>query len=319
MKRFHLIKHADHVQIAHLYEHLFCDAVYEYFRQQKLYAYLDYDLNARTYYSGMVELRLALFSQEAQQAADGIRSLEPAMTKDAINGSLIQILAEHRADIRTLDTSIVLSKLAMYQKTPWRDYDDLVVENAADHSRRHKGLTFKRRSDKQFLILRQDIELDREFGNGNKRLYWPGFFALCSFLTLNLQDILVNGTFCYSFDTFGSYTNRGAKESNLYRVDKRQSTKLGDEIDMTKEFITEILGNGTFERFAQSIRSADSSQLGMAPNPDGLYRSTAMLVGGKGWQSIGTDKNLRDVLKHTSFSFRLGSSRGCFKVADLLG
>lgn len=318
MKRLKLMKPVDHAQLGHLYEHLFCTGLVENFRGKGLYAYLDYFISARAYYCGIVEVNLELYTAGAKSLADAIPLLEPDFTDNAVNGALIQILAEKRAVVKHLDPQIVLKKLRQYQATPWQPFDDLAVRNAADHKKSRRGLELVKRNDRHFMILRQDIILDTSFANRDKLTYWPLFYVLSTFLNKNLQEDIPDNLYCYTYDDFGRYLPQLVKETNLYRVDKRQASKLTDEIEVTKDLVEKMINDGCLARLASFLQSTSSSVSFSSPDSEELYQRAALLIGAAGWRQVGSEENIRDTMEHMSITFSLSKTKESLNLAEVM-
>jgi hypothetical protein len=318
MQRIKLMKPVDHAQLGHLYEHLFCTSLVDYLREKGLYAYLDYFISARAYYCGIVEVNLELYTAEAKKVADAVPALEPDFTDDAVSGALIQILAEKRADVQHADLQIVLKKLRQYQATPWQPFDDLAIRNAADHKKSRRGLELTSRNHRHFMILRQDITLDTDFANRDKLTYWPLFYVLSTFLNKNLQEDIPGNLYCYTYDDFGRYSPQLVKETNLYRVDKRQASKLTCEVEVARDLVKKMIEGDCTAKLANFLQSTSSSVPFLSPDSEELYRRAAILIGAAGWRRIGSEENISNTLKHMSITFSLGKTNDKLNLAELI-
>jgi hypothetical protein len=259
-----------------------------------------------------------LYTPEAESQEEAIRAFEPELSDDTINGALIQILAEKHVDIKSIDRAVVLHKLREYQSTPWRSFNDMDVKDAANHKRTRRGLELMPRDRRHFMILRQDITLDATFANRDKLTYWPLFFVVSSFLIKNLQEDIPSQLYCYSYDDFGRYSPQSVKETNLYKVDKRQTSTVTSEVYVAQNFVKRMLADGCMAKLADFLQSTDSSAPYSSPNAEELYRKAAILIGAAGWCRIGNEENIKHTLKHMSISFSLGKTKDSLDLASLL-
>jgi hypothetical protein len=317
MRQYKIIKNVDHAQIGHLYEHIFCNALEEFCKNKGLYAYLDYNVTARAFFFGLVEISFDMYSPRAEAEKDNIVSFEPTFTKDAINCALIQIMAEKHADIKAIDVDIVMEKLAQYQATPWRSFSALGVQDAARHKRSRAGLELKRRSSRQFMTLRADVMIDMAFANKDKKRYWPLFYVVASMLIANLEDNIPVKLRCYSSTNFRKYSSKSLKETALFTVDRRQATGLTTEITVTQELVSGMLEQGCIERLADWLQQVTYEIPYASPNWQVLYDASALIVSDAGWHEIGTQQNIEDVLRRMTIHFSLGTTRDYLAIASL--
>lgn len=95
MKRIQLTKHTRHVQAGHVYEHIYAKRLSAYLQDAGLFSFLDYDIEAKTFYTGVVYIAITAYSARAIDALKDLKQLdETRITSDEIDGAIIQIFAE---------------------------------------------------------------------------------------------------------------------------------------------------------------------------------------------------------------------------------
>jgi hypothetical protein len=101
MHRLILVKPSKYIQLAHLYEHMYCARVAAFLREHGLYARLDYWLTGKTYYNGAIFIVLDLYTPKAVALAKQLPGLPIHLDTAAISAASSQILAEEERPIGT--------------------------------------------------------------------------------------------------------------------------------------------------------------------------------------------------------------------------
>lgn len=309
MKHFIFIKPVTHVQIGHIYEHIYCHQLTQFFREKGLFAFVDYSVDGKTYYDGYVRIEVILYSSEALALENAIDTFTPVLDDDVINGAIIQIMAEKQADIQFIDIDVVRTSLQRILNSSWQPIEDLEVVNTKTLHKTHKGLRFIDVPSRNFMYLTQKIELNAQSAGLDFEIFAPLFVVVANAIRQNLQEIIATTSFCYSVDEKFNQTKQVLSDSNRYRIDKRQATALSTEIEYTKQLLDDITRNGFVERLSEYLQTAESGvQFGL-PDDNEISKKIHRVVGQAGWRAIGTEDNITKILQHISISFTLGSSK----------
>ena len=318
MKKIVLIKQIDNIQAGHLYEHIFCMQLAEFFRAKGLYSYLDYDIDAKTFYSGYVKLEVSLFSKAALRLEKLIPTLSFAIDEDTIDGAVLQVMAEKSVDLIVNEYAALEGLLNEYAHKSWVYLDSVKLVPHID-VKDDDILELIPRSPRQFLVLKQVITMDAAaYQSHSKDALNPLFVVISQAILQNLQQIIADTAYCYSYEDFITRTAKNIKNTNLYRIDKRQNTKLTIEKEYTEAFIKEFIEQGFVEKLETYFKKVTHSNNALVPNDDYVTESTGVLVGAKGWRTIGTQAAIRHVLRHTTIDFNLGQTRQSVSLADYL-
>lgn len=111
------------------------------------------------------------------------------------------------------------------------------------------------------------------------------FSLICDVLRSNLQEDIADNSYCFTLKD--SFTNNkwAIKDTNIYRIDKRQATKLDSEIDVARALAADMVKNAAFKRINHKTIN---------------------------------DNDISNVLKHTSIAFKLGKSHANIRLNDLI-
>jgi len=317
MKKITLIKSIDTIQAGHVYEHIFCMQLAEYFRSQGLYSYLDYNIDAKTYYSGYVKLEVTFYSKAALKHQKAITRLSLVIDDDVIDGAILQIMAEKFVDFYVNDKDELQRAIKVYDASRWMKL--LAIDRVLPKAPLKEGryIQLVPRNSRHFLVMKQTITLGKDVLEGwDKDAVYPIFMVISQMLTNNLQQVIADSSYCYSYDDTVTTTS-GMKHANFYRIDKRQETKLTIEKAVTQELIEEMIASGMvhkLEAFFQDIKKHPA----LAPDDDFITSKTGVLVGAKGWSSIGTQAAIIHVLEHMTVEFKLDKTTQSLSISTLL-
>lgn len=280
-----IFKIVDNVQIGHLYEHIFCMELVRYFRSHGLYSYIDYHIDAKTFYTGYVLIEIEFYSAEALKHFDKVADLNIKLSSDNINGGLLQIMAEKFVDADYIDDQQLLKRLQNYQKSPWQNVEKLPENVALPNSASVNPLVLRPRARWHFAKIAQTIELDKPFVKQSDQQTVAVFSLICDVLRSNLQEDIADNSYCFTLKD--SFTNNkwAIKDTNIYRIDKRQATKLDSEIDVARALAADMVKNAAFKRINHKTIN---------------------------------DNDISNVLKHTSIAFKLGKSHATIRLNDLI-
>jgi len=316
MKTLYLIKFIDHVQLGHLYEHIFLMQLGTWLRQKGLYAYLDFSTEGSTYYSGAVYVTVRLYSPEAARIEDQIRTFIPKLDKPAIENGLLQISAEKVSKVSEQDDDVILSKLSEYQSQPWHDMDSFPVRDTSQIPKNIVGLRLSKVSDRKVLYAHQQIILDSTTAADVRESTLPLFYVLSKVLYANLIEILAIQCGYYSLKDSYNYTSKKISETNTYIVYDKHT--LETEVDVTRQFIQTSILNGLTNKIIHFLQNVTLKTPANSPDDGGILDRTGIAIGSKGWQQIATSENIKRVLEGMTIEYKIGKYTDSIHLKDVI-
>lgn len=317
-KTITLVKPYSEIELVHLYEHLYLNALRSFFRKHNLLSYLDYHLEATTYQRGFTHIEIVLYTPEAAALIDQLSSLEPDFSYNSVNGCLGEIVAEEKVALigeGTISKELVNSLYELHQQ-PWINLDDLGSLDTLKSRRSFKALWVS--SDKvRTKTLQCELILGSSYSLANRHL-WPLFWLVSDAVNNNLFNALVKlGVSHYHFDSKVTCSPKVVKRSDMYRTWIVTARKLTDELEACKVEITEILELGLIARLEQYMQAISYSERG-SPKELELFEVTGILIGAAGWREIGTKENIEVLLRHTTLQLVYGREKQATKLAELI-
>jgi hypothetical protein len=289
----------------------------DYFRSEGLFSYTDYHIDAKTFFSGYIRLELSTYTPAAEKAAEMIHDLTIAFDEDEISAGLLQIMAEKNVDIEYYDQAIAGETLQRYHQQIWQPLENVLVENAKHIRKTRRGLGFIEKSTRQFMVLRHVISIDKDFIMSNEGTFMPLFAVISRAIGNNLREIIPDTSFCFSYDEMFTSSVNVVKDSNLYRIDKRQATTLTTELAETTRLLGAMKKHGFVAKLAYYLQHAAALPM-MSPDDEEVTVKTGMVVGSEGWHKLGTEENINTVLRHMTIEYKLGKSTQRVSLSTLV-
>jgi hypothetical protein len=316
MKRITLIKTAAEIQVAHLYEHLYCEAIRALFNESNLFYYLDYSCRGTTYDSGLVHIEVDAYTPDAEQILEKTNKLILSFNTTDLERVLAQIVAEEKHYVYGDDVSKVQKALETIQNSPWQTLESLTILDVHKLRRSRKSLWM---TDKPAKIktLSCDLVLDVDFAQKNRHLI-PIFDVVAYIIQENLARELTSHAGYYREDNPSTYTNKTAKVSQKLTAWARAIPKLTDERQITEVLVTRLFDAGIVQRISSFLMQSTYALTFEAPNETSLFEASGILVGAAGWHQIGTEENIREVLQHTTLQLVYGKEKQGFSLAALI-
>ncbi len=316
MKRITLIKTAAEIQVAHIYEHLYCEAIRTLFKESNLFYYLDYSCRGTTYDNGLVHIEIDAYNPDAEKMLEKTRELILSFNKADLERALAQIVAEGKHYVQGSDVSTVQKALEAIQSNPWQTLESLELLDVQKLRRSRRTLWM---TDKPAKIktLHCDFILDVGLAQKNRHLI-PIFDVVAYIVQENLARELTKQAGYYREDNPSTYTNKTAKVSQKLTAWTRVIPELTNERQITKVFITHLLDAGIVQRINNFLAQGSYTLPFEAPNEISLFEASNILVGAAGWHQIGTEEGIREVLQHTSIQLTYGKEKQTFALAPLL-
>ncbi len=316
MKRIILIKTCAETQIAHLYEHLYCEAIRALFKQHNLFYYIDYTYQGTTYNKGVVHITIDFYTPEAVGLIESLTELSVWFDDKALEPAIAQIVAEEKYYLRSSKKDRLLDQLHELHTQPWQSLDDFTLFDARQHRFSQKTLWL---SEEKARVkkLQCDLLLDKNFAATHRSLL-PLFDIVGGIIQENLSRELCNKYGYYRNDNPARYTKKSFKTSQELTGWVRYIPKFTDEAVFSKKTLENLLKSDLVERASAFFAKTHYDQAYEAPDELRLFEAMDILIGAKGWRQIGTKENIRRVLQHTTLQLNYGKEKQSFAIASLL-
>lgn len=314
MQRLAIIKTSDNLDLAHVYEHLFCYAIENHFIHHKLISYIDYFYDARTYPNGLVHISLHLYSKDALAHAGHIAHLEPSFDEDTVNIALLEIMAEKQMEVSG-DIKELIRLLKELHKSPWLPIDEVGILDVRSSKLSPKAIKLHSVPTDNFKTMKCEIALSNENLKLPSIYAQPLFNVLAETISNNLTDMLARDYAYFGYETVNLHEESAVSFTRCYRVHQEQIDSLTTEVEDCEAMVATLLSNGLIEKTHAYLTRANFSLPLEAPDALAFYEKSELLVGGQGWRDIATTENIETVLQSMSISLSLGRTRKPVKTA----
>ena len=311
MKQLILIKQSPFIDLAHLYEHLFCARIQEFFYDKHLFERLDYNLDGKMYHGGVIYIDLELYTSAAIELADQIKPLELTIDEETLFIAAAQLLAEKGEPIGSTGYDNVRSALEDLHDQPWQNIDDVELVDTKRVRKRTGPFYMAEGKPLPARKLTTGVFLDVEFAASNRELL-PLFRQFACIITVNVQNMLGSTYGYYSFEDSYKNTKDRVGMTNVFKVANANDVKvdLPDTIETFLEVVQSLRQYNAFDRYMSELRAISHyDHPDLAPNPERNYEDTLMFIGSKGWEKIATQKNYELLLKHMSIEVKFGRDK----------
>lgn len=167
MTTLKLYKQHQCIQLAHLYEHMYINAVFSYLYNLEIYRGIDYDLSGSTFDSGIIEIEFTPHTDRASSQLSELSKVDVSIDKtgEGISKALNQILAEEPYKLFITSHEEVMKELELLQSHPWQT----TKPNSQTKQSVHPiYLTDEPQDDKKSLTIQ--IKAEEEFIKNNQDL-----------------------------------------------------------------------------------------------------------------------------------------------------
>lgn len=309
MKQLILVKQSNSIQLAHLYEHLFCASVDTWFYRQHMFQHLDYFLVGRTYYNGIVYIDLTLHTDSATRAANQVSALDIRLDNEAIGIAASQLIAEKEEPFSGKGIDAVRQALEELHHRPWQPLDDVGVIDPISVRRKPGVLYIAEGKSLPARKLTTSIKLDAAFAVDHRELL-PLFRQFAWLVTENLQTVLADEFGFFSFDDTFKSTKKRIELTNIFKVPNGDDAALDDVVRSCKTLVQDLRRYNAFMRLTHDLtRYTHFHQSYLLPHPENNLVDTGILIGTKGWKQTATEANCSLLLKHMSIEVRYGRER----------
>jgi len=317
MKYIYFFKTTSHVQVGHVYEHVYSMRLNEYLQSQGLFAYLDYDFEAKTYYNGTIVFSVRAYSASAEAALPASLSLDAPVETEEVNAALLQIFAEKRADISFSLEEEIAKELEMLSGRSWQRVDKLEEIIEAVPAAKRPILELEPRHQEHFKELKQIISINLDSSSAGSEDVLLVFTLLSHIISENLKDLIADSIYCFTEEDSFCIEGRHAYDENIYIIDDRQAVGLTTEIEEAEKFIHKMKSDdfvGKFKRYLGNV-SVDPYQ---GPSLEMMLEKTNLLAGPSTWRRLADEQLILQTLNQMTITFMLGDTKNSLKFDDVV-
>lgn len=300
MKRFIFAKYHPCVQLAHLYEHLFVDAVSEALYQRKQYKFLDYAINGAAYESGVIIISAEAYTAAAQQFLERLTTVKANLGKEAsgympVARALSQLLAEESEALFVDDTEAIIHELRQLDGELWQNLDDL---------QQLPPQTLKQiEANDLIYAVDQPVKPPRKvvlqfiYDNYGLELL-PLWCQFAHFLSLSIGQKICHNFWAYFSHETTELQDKSAKLDCTFLLNLQTQANANDILQAARKILPEFTTDEIKKRFIAYLQSASFSDNPFAaPNEDQILRDTGILIGAAGWREIAAAQNIEHLLE----------------------
>lgn len=314
MKSLTLFKPTKHIQLGHLYEHIYCDRVIEYLFDQNVFASVDYVLNGKMYHGGVMVIEFVAYSDKAVECIKELAPLDLTINEDVMLNAWNQVESEKQELFGHSGFDNILAGLKELDSISWEAFDKLDVIDLNDVRRQTKPFYIssdKMKPTKPFVI---DLYLDPATIR-DKRELLPLANQMLSLVGINTQYFLTREMGIYFDDESVHYD----KKSMVYRL----KFKTYPEFDFTDKYLNDafmyvtaqLYKGNAFKRLCEELQSIPPSlEYWVGPPIGWVYESSLQVVGARGWKRLATEENVRELLYAIHMEAKFGKRRISLKT-----
>lgn len=300
---------------AHLYEHIFCAALSGFFTSNGLFLRADYFLQGVTYKPGIVLISIVCVTERAKALLPEVPNVD--ISELSLNMALLQVSAETHVSI-SYDKPKLLTILANAHTQPWHSLEQYYSFDSYRKSFYTSAVKMKNAPKRAFKHLDCELILDPSFAK-HRRDILPLFRSVAPFAVENVTQELDAGFGYYYLDEYEDYDNGKVKFGAELCRSRNGEDKLTSELETCKIYLTGMLSKEVRNRFTDTLKQYGPAKLGsVAKSVSSTYEWTSIIVGGKGWQEMATEKNIKKILEHTTLQLVSGREKQLLKLDELL-
>lgn len=304
MQHISISKPVHAVEAGHIYEHIFVDSLTQHLRSAGFFSYVDYEIDAKTMHAGMVVINMQLFNEDLEAVINGYIDAysRDDISEDSINGALLQIMAEYGEDIAEIDDNRLRAQIDSIAETKWNMADTPLPE---DWTFDVEAISFHTSPSHTFNEIHQRITLEKAKIDTSLE---PLALIVCKAVRSNLIEDITAQTYSFTHHDSFTATDTTLVDSNVYIVDARQSTSIGDEPDITKAFFENARSHGFAKRLARTLSTAEVNSVAypiVEELTEKLHRPIPITV----WKDTATEEAVQHILDSLSVTFEMKSHK----------
>ena len=298
MKRLILVKQSSAIQIAHLYEHIFCMHVGDFFWERQLVPHVDYALNGKTYHGGIVVIDISLYTAQAIAVTDQITDVSIEVNEKIVKIALAQLIAEIEEPFESTGYQAVADYLLTLDALPWQLIDDITSIDVKQVRRTAGPLYIVEGASIAARKLTTTLTVTKEFATSRRDLL-PLFRQLAGVIISSWQHRVADEYGLFSLDDRYRTHKNGVSVSNVFKVARTNDIDAPAVLKTCLGTVDDLRRSGAFERFMNELQDVSYyDRSDSAPMHEDNYESTLLLLGSKGWQEVATRENCDAVLKN---------------------
>jgi hypothetical protein len=317
-----LIKQHNSHTVAHLYEHLFGMAIDDFFYDNKLFPYLDYDVIARTIH-GIIYIDITLNTDEAKELIDRLPDLKISLGEPSFDVAIGQISSELRYVLGIVGGSepnwgAVRDELREIEAKQWQNIDDVDILDPRK-SELIQGALYEPKHKKKIKTRKIEVsyELDEKFANEHKEMR-PLFTQISSVMSENVRADLYSEFGFYAYELKFEPEFHARRLVRSFRFPYAAHLDIKEVYEVIHNSLVDLSDAGAYNRFIGQLKQVKSTDLGILfPNPYNNYKHTDVVIGAKGWNRIATDANCNMLLSQMVVHLRIDEKIISIKLNDL--
>ncbi len=310
MSHFQLLKLAPNVPLAHLYEHLFAHQVTIFLRQKQLLHSLDYELEARTYGSGLVHIDIWTPKMLSDPILDRLEELDINYDASSLKNAMHQIVAEKEIAYWAKSYNQLCKALKAIQDTPWQAYEEMHTIDTR-YTRRSIGVF--RPSNDEVKVKRITASLifpQKDVGNTAELN--PLFIQLAYCILGQWQTIVADRLGIYSETDKAVRTAGEVGLSTIFKMSPENLVTNDALAHACVEAAHYVVSAEAIQRLLEKLNTAD--HMVHPQTTIQVYEKSHIAVGAKGWSKIATHENCKTILENTTVVTKLGNKKTVLKL-----
>ena len=310
-----LIKQCPAIQLAHLYEHLFCSEVDKLLYENGLFPYLDYSLSGNTHQTGIIYIKLEAYTGLAKDFTKDIENTKLSISDDALSVAASQLIAENEYAYTGSGIEEVKKYLEALDKLPWQDIESITSIDTKGVKRQGKPFYIDTNHPLPAKKMLLTLEVDNSTIQHSRKLL-PLIRLMCFLISDTYENILSDKYGLYSLDGEFKNTRKLTEYESIFKIPEGHPIDKEDVLRTISEIIVYISSSGGFKRFSSELTNISHKEASsLSPNALHNLTDTGVLIGSAGWREIASETNIETVVKSLSSSLRIGKEKASRKYS----
>lgn len=305
------IKLSPFIQAGHLYEHLFCRKLTQTLHSLGYFEFLDYTLEANTYYGGFIHVYMLVRKDIAEEIIDSVTSCKIDTSEEALDICIAQIIAEKQHSVG-IHFKTLRAELKKLEAANWQPLNDIKSIDSTKLHTDNRGIYIEDEMAPT-RTLRATIQVSHDFITMHRSLL-PLCYVLLMPIAYAVRQELVNSYGYYSTKQESGTDDQGFRIIDTYRADGQFAPKITTEIKTLKQYFAETVRNHLIPRTLTLMHTpsyvTDRHQI----DEREIYKSTGILIGAQGWKDITNEQSAQRILEHSHILIRSGKSKHLIKL-----
>lgn len=306
MKRIVLIKSHANPTIAHVYEHMFCYELERFFLSLSLYTYIDYSYEAITYRSGIIQITIHLFTDDAQKLELLIKGIKVPSNDDSMDVAVLEVMSEKQVSIDG-DYEYFKQEVKSLSQGDWYDVNSMSVFESANKRRNFTKVNEYDAPKSTFKQMTLTASINNQLTDSEKEFYWPLFYIVAEAITNNITDLLARDYSYHGYaESIFDFSKSEISLKRKYKVHKKQISELTTEAEDCRKLLDLMVKNDFTKKISSYLSNVDYSEPLGGPDFQRFYGESGKYIGAKGWANIATLSNIDEVLSNLDITLAMG-------------